>query len=123
MFRIIAWRFRGGTITGNIYGGFGANTSGNEASSNQVTISGAANLAETGNIYGGYTIGGNANNNTVTIARDRDNLKVKNIYGGYAPYGSTSGNVVNLNVTGIEATEAKPQTQKIPARHADRWGL
>ncbi|MDR2113383.1 MAG: autotransporter-associated beta strand repeat-containing protein, partial [Candidatus Accumulibacter sp.] len=73
-------------ITGNVYGGYGADADVNEVTIDSSTI--------TGYIYGGY---GNNNgftaSNTVTISKTS---VTGNVYGGYSVPGDATGNTVTI---------------------------
>jgi len=80
----------GGTVTGDIYGGFHqANTDG-DAIENSVDINGG-NVV--GNVYGGYSRKG-ANGNSVKVT---GGTVTGNIYGSHSDFGESKNNSVNIS--------------------------
>ena len=102
----------GGTITGNVYGGYVTSGSGS-AINNAVDISGSATIGASGstkNIHGGYANGtGNAIGNTVSInlvtndkgtpddTTDDTGVIWGTVYGGYSSSGDAGDDDVNGN--------------------------
>ena len=90
----------GGTIKGYVRGGY-ANGSG-DANENQVTMTGGeitqdGSIANSGNLYGGYSISGNSASNSVNISGD--STKISTIYGGYVNGGSGTACYNNVNIS------------------------
>ena len=79
----------GGTVTGQIFGGF-ANDAG-DVKNSTVTITGGSTVKNS--VYGGYSNGGRATGNTVTITGGKVGWFV---YGGYSYLGAATGNTVTI---------------------------
>ena len=92
-----------GTVTGNAYGGYNINGTGNvggEDNGNTVTITGGT---VSGDAIGGYSRKSDATGNTVEL-KDGTTLSVGgNIYGGYASEDNGTGGSANKNKVTISA--------------------